>query len=212
VRTFGSVPAFFVGAESTTALSHGAVAHRTEEDPMDIMNEHDVVILIAPYEDMADAQRDFTTLRTQLHEKRFELREALLVTRDSEGKPHVVEISNRHARTGAGVGTGVGLLVGLVIPPFLASLAVGAAAGALVTMFADHTLRDRLQHEVGEALAVGTGVVLAMAKPDSKSYVEHVLSDAIQVSALDFAGSSIASLELAVADAMALAQPGTQPS
>jgi len=176
---------------------------------MDIMNEQDAIILVAPYEGLEDAQRNFASLRAQLHEKRFELREALLVTKGPKGKPHVVEISSRHARSGAGLGAGVGLLVGLVMPPFVASVALGAAAGALVAMFADHSLRSGLQHEVGDALAVGTGVVIAMAKPDSRIYVERVLSDAIQVSVLDFAGSTIASLDSAIADAMTLAHPAT---
>jgi len=179
---------------------------------MDIMNEQDAIILVAPYESLEDAQRNFATLRAQLHENRFELREALLVTKGPKGKPHVVEISSRHARSGAGLGAGVGLLVGLVMPPFVASVALGAAAGALVAMFADHSLRSGLQHEVGDALAVGTGVVIAMAKPDSRIYVERVLSDAIQVSALDFAGSTITSLESAIADAMTLAHPATATS
>jgi uncharacterized membrane protein len=178
-----------------------------EEDPMDIMNEQDVLILIAPYDDLEDARSNFATLRSELHEKRLDLREALLVTKDPEGKPHVLEISSRHARSGAGFGAGIGLLVGLLVPPFVASVAVGAAAGALVALFADHGLRSGLQHEVGEALAVGTGVVLAMAKPDSRIHIERALSDALQVSALDFAGSTIASLESAIADAMSLAHP-----
>jgi len=183
-----------------------------EEDPMDIMNEQDALILIAPYDDLEQARTDFATLRTQLHQKRFELREALLVTRGPEGKPHVVEISSRHARSGAGLGAGVGLLVGLLLPPFVASVAIGAAAGTLVAMFADHGLRTGLQHEVGDALAIGTGVVLTMGKLDSRAYVERVLSDAIQVSALDFAGATITNLESAIADAMSLAHPATATS
>jgi uncharacterized membrane protein len=179
---------------------------------MDLMNEHDAIVLIAPYDDLEDAQRNFATLRAQLHEKRFELREALLVTKGPDGKPHVVEISRRHARSGAGLGAGIGLLVGLVVPPFVASVAVGAAAGALVALFADHSLRTGLQHEVGDALAVGTGVVLAMAKPASRTSIEQVLSGATQVSTLDFSGSTITNLEWAIADAMTLAHPATTTS
>lgn len=174
---------------------------------MDMMNEQDAIILIAPYDDFEDAQRNFATLRTQLHQKRLELREAVLVTKGPDGKPHVVEIGSRHARSGAGLGAGIGLLVGLVVPPFVTSVVVGAAAGALVTLFADHSLRAGLQHEVGDALAVGTGVIVTMAKPASRTSIESVLSDAIAVSALDFAGSSIASLESAIADAMSGAHP-----
>lgn len=65
----------------------------------------------------------------------------------------------------------------------------------MVTLFADHRLRTGLQHEVGDALTAGTGVVVAMAKPASRTSIEHVLRDAIQVSAVDFAGSTSTDLE-----------------
>jgi uncharacterized membrane protein len=174
---------------------------------MDIMNEQDAIVLIAPYCDVEQAQRNFATLRTQLHEKRFELREALLVTKGSDGKPHVAELSSHHVLSGAGFGAGMGLLIGLAVPAFVASVAVGAAAGALVALFADHGLRSGLQHEVGQALVVGTAVIVVMTKPASRTSIERVLSQAIRVSALDFASSTIANLESAIADSMAEAHP-----
>jgi uncharacterized membrane protein len=178
---------------------------------MDIMNDEDAIVLIAPYEEMADGQRDFGALRTQLREKRFEVREAVLVTKGADGEPHVVEIGNRHARSGASWGAGVGLLVGLLIPPFIASVAVGAAAGVLVAKVADHGLRAELQHHVGEALVVGTGVIVAMVKPDSRVRVEHALPGAVGFTALDFAGATIASLEAAITDALARPHAVTPP-
>ena len=174
---------------------------------MDIMNDKDTLILIAPYEDVAAARRDFASLAHQVHQNRFQMREAVLVTKDAEGKPEVIETSANHGRTGAGWGAGIGVLFGLLIPPFIASVAVGAAAGALVAKFADHGMKSGLQHEVGEALSVGSGVVLAMLKPEGMSSVERALPGATGTSVLPMCDATIASLEAAVAQAMTTAHP-----
>lgn len=175
---------------------------------MDVMNEKDALIMIAPYDDLTSARRDFEDLKRQVHKGGFELREAVLVTKDADGKPKVIETSGHHGTSGAGWGAGIGLLIGLVVPPMLAgTVAIGAAAGVLVAKFADHSLKSGLQHEVGQALTAGTGVVIAVFKPDSRAPVERVLAGAIQRSVLEFSGSSIASLEAAVAEAMNTANP-----
>lgn len=174
---------------------------------MDIMNQKDALILIAPYDDLAAARRDFASLRQQLHEKRLEVREALLVAKTAEGEPEVLETSANHARSGAGLGIGVGILFGLLIPPFVASIAIGAAAGALVAKFADHSLKTGLQHEVGEALEAGSGVVLAVLKPASRTSLEHALPGAIRTSVIPFSDATIAILETAIAEAMAPVHP-----
>ena len=74
--------------------------------------------------ELVAARHDFAVLRHQLHGKRFELREAVLVVKDGDGRPAVIEISARHVRSGAGWGAGIGLLVGLLIPPLAVSVAV----------------------------------------------------------------------------------------
>lgn len=170
---------------------------------MDIMNEHDEVILINPYDDLAAARKDFTMLRSEVHRGRIELREAVLVARDDDGRPTVVEISKGHVRSGAGFGAGLGLLAGLLVPALVASVAVGAAAGALAAKFADHGMKSGLKHEVGEALERNTGVVLIMARPAVFSTVSQVLSSALAGTTVEFAGATIANLEAAITAAMA---------
>jgi uncharacterized membrane protein len=122
------------------------------------------------------------------------MREAVLVTKNAEGKPEVLETSANHARTGVGWGAGIGLLFGLLIPPFVASVAIGAAAGALVAKFADHSLKSGLQHEVGEALMAGSGVVLALLKPENKSSVERALPCATGTSVLALSDATLPAL------------------
>lgn len=167
------------------------------------MNEHDEVILIAPYDDVVAARRDFTMLRREVRRSRIELREAVLVARDDDGRPAVMEISKGHIRSGAGFGAGVGLLAGLLVPALVASVAVGAAAGALVAKFADHGLKSGLKHEVGQTLERNTGVVLVMARPAVFSSVGQVLVGALAGTTVDFSGATIANLESAITSAMA---------
>jgi uncharacterized membrane protein len=109
--------------------------------------------------------------------------------------PAVLEISRHHGQTGAGWGAGIGALLGLFVPPLIASVAFGAAAGALVAKFADHSLKTGLRREVGQALAAGSGVVLVICKPPSQPGVERALSGSLRKSIVPFADATIASLE-----------------
>jgi uncharacterized membrane protein len=174
---------------------------------MDVMNEENALIMVAPYGDLASARHDFDDLCDQVKQKRFELREAVLVSKNAEGIPTVIETRNYHARSGAGWGAGVGLLVGLLVPPLVASAAVGAAAGALVAMFTDHSLKSGLRHDVGQALAAGTAVVIAVLKPESRWSVERALSASATKSVVEFAESTIAGLETEIAKAMSTVTP-----
>jgi uncharacterized membrane protein len=165
------------------------------EDAVDVMNEQDALILVAAYDDVPTARRDFETLRSQVKRERFELREAVLVVKDEDGMPAVLDFSRHHGQAGAGWGAGIGALLGLFVPPFVASIAFGAAAGALVAKFADHSLKSGLRREVGQALAAGTAVVLAICKPASQTAVERALSGSRRKSTIPFADSTIARIE-----------------
>lgn len=162
---------------------------------MDVMNEQDALIVVAAYDDVSTARRDFDTLGRQVKEERYEVREAVLVVKDEHDMPVVLEISRHHGKTGAGWGAGIGAVIGLFVPPLIASMAFGAAAGAMVAKFADHSLKSGLRREVGQALASGTGVVLVVCKPFSQPPVERALSGSRRKSVVPFADSTIARLE-----------------
>ena len=92
-------------------------------------DDHELIVLAA-YGDLEAARSDFEDVeRARKHS--LELRAAALVTKNAEGKPEVLEASNKHGRLGAGMGAGIGLLFGLLAPPLSLSLLVGAAAGVL---------------------------------------------------------------------------------
>ena len=165
------------------------------------MDDDHELVLIAAYGDLDRARIDFRELEKRVKHG-LELRAAALVTKDAEGKPHVVEAHNRHGRVAAGLGAGVGILVGLFLPPVELAVLVGGAAGALVGAFAEHELRTGLQHEIGNALEAGTGVVIAVVYPNGRGPVESTLTRAAEIRSVRLDRATITSLDDLVAEEM----------
>ena len=166
------------------------------------MDDDHELILVAAYGDLDRATTDFHELEKRIKHG-MELRAAVLVTKDDEGQPHVVEAHNRHGRVGAGIGAGLGFLLGVFIPPVGLGVLLGGAAGALVASFAEHELRIGLRHEIGEALEANTGVVIAVVYPNGRAPVEKTLYRAAKTTALRMDKSTVNSLEDEVAKVMA---------
>lgn len=175
---------------------------------MAIVRENDQLILIAGYPDLETALLDFADLARRVKKKRLEIRDALLVSKDADGHPKVVETGNHLARQGAGWGVAIGVFVGLFVPPMLASMVLGAAAGAVVAKFADHELRTGLRHEIGKALDAGTAVVIVILPPESRLSVEQVLSGSPAKTVVAMDELTISSIEAAVAEEMKRAESG----
>lgn len=162
------------------------------------MKDKHQLILIAAYGDLERARIDFRDLEGRLKHG-AELRSAALVSKGDDGEAQVLEASNRHGRTAAGIGAGLGLLAGLVFQPVLLGVLVGGAGGALVAAIAEHELRSGLQHEVGAALDKGTAVILALVYPDGQSSIETTLDLANSIKVLELDRSTVKSIDEAVA-------------
>jgi uncharacterized membrane protein len=165
------------------------------------MDDDHEQIFVAAYGDLDRARTDFHELDKRV-KAGLELRAAVLVTKDADGHPQVVEASNRHGRVAAGVGASLGFLLGIFIPPVGLGVLVGGAAGALVASFAEHELRIGLRHEIGEALEAGTGVVIAAVYPNGRAPVEMTLYRAAKTTVVRMDKSTVNTLEDAVAKAM----------
>jgi uncharacterized membrane protein len=183
-----------------------------EDDVMESVNENEWriddtrdVIMVSCYGDLDSARRDFDELARQIKKKRVEVRESVLLGRSTDGTPVVLGTSSgHHGRTGAIVGASMGFLLGLLTMPALpVSVAVGTVAGAAVAKFADHTLKAGLRHDIAEHLAEATGVVITVVGALDELWARHALSSASTYVAVPFPDSTIASLERAVAEAMA---------
>ena len=171
------------------------------------MSEEHAVVLVAGYQDLGTAQTEFQALTDRVKDKSISLKGAVLVGKDAEGKPALIDTGNRLGRRGAAWGAGVGLAVGLFSPALLASAAIGAAAGAVAGTFADHRLKSGLGEKIGQALAAGTGVVIAVLPPESRLAVEQTLPGSPMKSVVAMDSSTVRGLEGALADAMAKFNP-----
>jgi uncharacterized membrane protein len=164
-------------------------------------DDHELV-LIAAYRDLETAQVDFDEVERRLKHG-MEMRAAALVSNNAGGVAEVVEATNRHGKVAVGVGTGLGALVGLFAPPLGLSLLVGAAAGGLLGVFAEHELHTHLQHEVGEALEAGTAVILAVVYPHGREPMELTLQSASAFRELRLDKSTINEIEGVITEVMA---------
>ena len=154
----------------------GRAASRSPGTGNLVMSEENALVIVAGYQDLDSARRDFETLTDRTKDKHIPLRGAVLVGKDDEGNPVLVDTGNRLGRRGAAWGAGAGLAVGLFSPALLASAAVGAAAGALAGTFANHRIKSGLADKIGQALAAGSGVIIAVVPPQGRLAIEQALS------------------------------------
>src|SRR5262249_48810141 len=107
-------------------------------------------VLVAAYQSIDDATRDFEGLIALVKDKAVAIDGMILVTHAADGTVQVRQTGDHRGRKGAGWGGGVGVAVGLFSPALLASTAVGAAAGALVGRFVDHRVANEIHDKIGE--------------------------------------------------------------
>jgi arylsulfatase len=178
---------------------------------MDPKTDEGAVIMLAAYGDMALASHDFIQLNKQLKRKNLRLREAVLVGKNRDGIPAVLDTTSHHGRVGAMMGATIGLVVGMFAPPLVVAVAVGGAAGMAVATMADHNLKAGLRHDIAPGLAEGTGVVIALTTPLEELWVRRALGGALSHTSLPYSESTIASLERAVAEVMSAVSPIGEP-
>ena len=165
------------------------------------------MLLVAGYADVDVAEREFRALAARVTAKELHSSGMILVGKNLDGSPRVMDTGNHLGRRGAGWGGGVGVLVGLLAPPMLASVAVGAAAGAVVGRFAGHKLTSGIQGKVGEALKSGTAVIIAVFPAGERLAVEQALPGAPLKSVVESDEGGFGELKDALAEAMGKFSP-----
>lgn len=176
----------------------------------EVTDDMHAVVLIAGYPDPEDARGDFVEINRRIKRKSLEIRAAVLLTENADGKAQVTHAVNRHGRVAAGWGAGLGALLGLFAPPILASVVVGAAAAAVVASFADHEVDMGLRHEIGRALTHGTAVSLVLASPTGVFQANEAVSHAGQLSVLPMDEVTLNTLDQAAAEVSAAVAAGPQ--
>jgi arylsulfatase len=158
-------------------------------------------VIMAAYPSTGPAERDFDSLVQLVKGKEVRSEGVILVEHDIDGQVRVSQTGDHLGRKGLGWGGGVGLAVGLFSPPLLASVAVGAAAGALVGRFARHKVDSGIEQGLGDKLQPGTAVVIAIVDGDHRLAAEQALggSPAKSVAPMDKKG--LGELKAALAEA-----------
>jgi arylsulfatase len=167
------------------------------------MSDTDFDVVIAAYLIPDLAQQDFDALVGLVKDKQLTVEGVALVTNDASGNVTINETGDHLGRKGLEIGGGVGLVIGLFAPPLLASMAVGAAAGALVGKFARHRVESGLAEKMGAALPPGSAGIVAIYDRGKASTVDATLASAVHKSVAQVDGGGARKLKAALAEAQA---------
>jgi uncharacterized membrane protein len=113
------------------------------------------------YPDRATAEDVMGTLGRLQTEHAIELEDAVVVTREQDGKVKLHQ-SNKLAAAGAAGGALWGGLIGLIFFVPLLGMAVGAATGAATGALTDVGVDDKFMKELGASLQPGGAAVIVL--------------------------------------------------
>ena len=159
-------------------------------------------VLVAGYQTVDAANKDFDALVEGVKAKQVRLEAAILVAHDADGNVTVHRTGDDLGRTGTKWGGGVGFLVGLAAPPLLASVVVGAAAGRVLGKVADHKVEQGLHDKLGEAMPPGTAAIIAMFDSQQRLGIEQILSGSPAKSVVETEKKGMAALKDSLGEAM----------
>ena len=172
------------------------------------MAETPTDVLVAGYQDIEEATKDFESLVALVKEKQVSIEGVILVTHAQDGSVGVRQTGDNLGRKGMGWGGGVGLAVGLFAPPLLASVAVGAVAGGVIGRFVDHRVENEIHDKIGENLPPGSAGIIAVFDDEQRLGVEQALSGAQIRSVVQGDKKGTGALKESLAEAMGKFSPG----
>jgi uncharacterized membrane protein len=143
-----------------------------------------LMLFAASYDDEATALKDYEAVKDLYKESGLiDTYDAAVVSRDDDGKVHIVKKHEQPTRQGGLGGLGIGLVGGALIAVFPAvaiggALLVGGATGAGLGALAGHLAagmsRSDLK-ELGEALDKGQSSLVVVAASDMEAHVDEAL-------------------------------------
>ena len=171
------------------------------------MAETPTDVLVAGYQDIDEATKDFEALVALVKEKKVSIEGVILVTHAEDGSVSVQRTGDNLGRKGTGWGGGVGLAVGLFAPPLLASVAVGAVAGRVMGRFAGNKVDKELHDKIGENLPPGSAGIIAIFDDEQRLGVEQALAGALLRSVVQGDKKGMGALKESLAEAMGKFSP-----
>ena len=171
------------------------------------MAETPTDVLVAGYQEIDEATKDFESLVALVRDKQVSIEGVILVTHAQDGSVAVRQTGDNLGRKGLGWGGGVGLAVGLFAPPLLASVAVGAVAGGVIGKFVDHRVEQDIHDKIGENLPPGSAGIIAVFDDEQRLGVEQALPGAMIRSVVQGDKQGTAALKESLAEAMGKFSP-----
>ena len=133
-------------------------------------------LVAVAFPDQATAEEVMATLGRLQTEHAIELEDAVIVTRDMDGKVKLHQ-SHKLAATGAVGGALWGGLIGLLFFVPLFGMAIGAATGAATGAMTDVGVDDNFLKDLGTKLAPGGAAVIVLVR---RSTPDKVLPEIAQ--------------------------------
>jgi arylsulfatase A-like enzyme/uncharacterized membrane protein len=164
-------------------------------------------VLVAGYQSVDVAHKDFDTLVALVQQQQLRIDAAILVAHDADGNVTVVDTGDHLGRKGAAWGGAVGFLVGLAAPPLLAATVVGAAGGAVLGKLAGHKLEQGLHDKLGAAMKPGTAAIIAEFDAEQRLAVEQALPGSPMKSVVETDQQGARALKDSLAEAMGKFSP-----
>jgi uncharacterized membrane protein len=118
-------------------------------------------LIAVAYKDEATAKEVLATLARLQTERSLELEDAVVVTRDQDGKVKLHQ-TTKTAAAGATGGALWGGLIGLIFLAPLLGMAVGAAAGGASGALTDVGVDDRFMKDLGAELEPGSAALIVL--------------------------------------------------
>ena len=127
-------------------------------------------LVAVAYDSEATAREVLDTLRRLQTEHVVELEDAVVVTKNEDGK---IKLHQSFSPTGAGAAGGAlwGGLIGLLFLAPLLGMAVGAAAGGTAGALTDVGVDDNFMKELGTHLASGGAAVVVLVRQSTPDKV-----------------------------------------
>ena len=121
-------------------------------------------VFMAVYENEDRATATLGTLKDMDKAGSIEVIDAAVISKDNDGKIHVVETAELTPKKGAKRGAVIGVVLGLIFPPaIIAAGLAGGVIGALVGRFTDRGLFDNSDlKEAAESLPPGSSAIIGV--------------------------------------------------
>jgi arylsulfatase len=165
-------------------------------------------VLVAAYQDIGVATKDFTSLVTLVDQKHVAIEGVILVTHATDGGVSVELTADNLGRIGALRGGSIGLAVGLLAPLLLPStVATGAVAGGVAGRLAARRLEQEMHDKIGKNLPPGSAGIIAVFNDTERLGVERALGAALVRSVVQGDKEGMGALKGSLAEAMGKLSP-----